>query len=294
MKKILKWTVSILLTVLLLISAGLATVYVFSNQRMEQSFHIVSGSISIPTDKSSLAEGERLYLSRGCIDCHGKDLSGVVFIDDPAMGRFAGSNLTSGRWGLNKNIKDFDLAQAIRQGISFDGKGLLFMPSTDFQGMSDEEVGKLIGYIRSVPPVEKETVSQKVGPLARVLFLLGKLPLLISAEMIDHSVSAPRQVKVALTSEYGRYVASTCSGCHGQEFKGGPIPGGPPDWPHAQNITPSGIGHWTEKNFIQAIRTGVRPDGSEIKPPMSWQNLGHMSDLELKALWLYLSSLPKE
>ena len=292
MKQTLKWILSIFLTLFILLIGGMTFVYFLSNTRMNRTFPVIEGTISIPTDVSSKEEGKRLFLSRGCIDCHGKNLAGQVFIDDPAMGRFTGTNLTKGLGGLEEKTTDFDLARGIRQGVAFDGRALLFMPSSDFQGMSDEEVGKLIAYIRSVPPVNHQIEPQKVGPLARILFVLGELPLLVSANIINHSVSAPKQVKAALTPEYGRYVAATCSGCHGPEFSGGPIPGAPPDWPHAQNITSTGIGHWTESNFIQAIRTGIRPDGSKIRPPMSWQNLGYMNDLELKAIWLFLNTLP--
>jgi hypothetical protein len=40
------------------------------------------------------------------------------------------------------------------------------------------------------------------------------------------------------------------------------------------------------------MRTGKRPDGYELKEPMPWQILGKMTDGELRAIWLYLQSLP--
>lgn len=66
----------------------------------------------------------------------------------------------------------------------------------------------------------------------------------------------------------------------------------------ASNITPdveTGIGEWTEENFIQAMRTGKhqgQPNGRDILPPMPWPGLKEMTDADLKALWAYLRSIP--
>jgi hypothetical protein len=66
----------------------------------------------------------------------------------------------------------------------------------------------------------------------------------------------------------------------------------------AMNLTPdkeTGLGEWTEETFIQAIRTGKhqgQPNGRDILPPMPWFNFRQMSDSDLKAIWVYLRSLP--
>ena len=86
----------------------------------------------------------------------------------------------------------------------------------------------------------------------------------------------------------------TCIGCHGPGLSGGPIPGVPADWPPAPNLTPGGrLSQWSEDDFIRVMRTGVTPDSKQIANRyMPWQALGQMTDDELKALWLYLQSLP--
>jgi hypothetical protein len=50
----------------------------------------------------------------------------------------------------------------------------------------------------------------------------------------------PPQQPVAegVTLAHGAYVANMCIGCHGEKLAGGKIPGGPPDWPAAANLTP--------------------------------------------------------
>ncbi len=77
-------------------------------------------------------------------------------------------------------------------------------------------------------------------------------------------------------------------------FSGGPIPGVPPDWPTAANLTPGGeLANWSEKAFIDTLRNGFTPSGKQLDPQyMPWTTFGQMTDDELKAMWLYLQSLP--
>lgn len=263
-------------------------VYQNSTSRLNQKFNIIGSSIKVPTSKAEIEEGKRIFITRSCTDCHGKDLAGVTFINDLAVGTFSGSNLTAGTGGLPASHKPEDFERAIRHGVGADGRPLLLMPSTDFHNMTDEDIGNLIAYIKSADPIDKEPIPIVVGPLGRFLFSMGKLPLLVTAELIDHTEKVREKIKPALTLEYGKYISATCTGCHGQTLVGGPIPGAPPEWPVAPNITASGIGKWTELEFITAMRTGKRPDGSEIRAPMPWQNFALMKDIELKSLRMYL------
>ena len=67
----------------------------------------------------------------------------------------------------------------------------------------------------------------------------------------------------------------------------------PPESPPAANLTQAGnLKNWSESEFIRARRTGVRPDGSMLRPPMPWQGFAQMTDTELKALYLYLKTVP--
>lgn len=66
----------------------------------------------------------------------------------------------------------------------------------------------------------------------------------------------------------------------------------------AINLTPdkaTGIGEWSENNFIQAIRTGKhqgQPNGRDILPPMPWFDMKDLTERDLKAIWVYLRSVP--
>jgi hypothetical protein len=65
---------------------------------------------------------------------------------------------------------------------------------------------------------------------------------------------------------------------------------------YSANLTPdptTGIGRrYTEASFIKAMHTGKKPEGTDMMPPMPWQDFSHMSDSDLKAVWTYLRSLP--
>src|SRR4051812_42765167 len=53
--------------------------------------------VAIPTDTTSIAHGQHIAQTRGCIDCHGRDFAGAKVIEDGAMGRLYGSNITKGK-----------------------------------------------------------------------------------------------------------------------------------------------------------------------------------------------------
>lgn len=64
----------------------------------------------------------------------------------------------------------------------------------------------------------------------------------------------------------------------------------------AANITSSetGIGNWSEAQFVKAMREGKAKgmdNGRMLLPPMPWQNFGKASDVDLKAIFLYLKSI---
>lgn len=84
-----------------------------------------------------------------------------------------------------------------------------------------------------------------------------------------------------------------CSGCHQADYAGGPVPGSPPDAPQAANLTPAGsLAGWTTDDFIQTLRTGVRPNGAPLMGDMPWQAYGKMTDDELTAIFMFLQTLP--
>ena len=292
MRRFIKVSGYALVAILAVLLVGAVVVYQASGSRLRRTYLVVARPVHIPGDPVAVERGRHIAATRGCLDCHGPDLGGAKVIEDAAMGRLYGSNLTEGRGGLRASYSDGDYVTAIRHGVAPDGHALFLMPSAEYSHLGDDDLGALIAFLKSVPPVDRERVPLQVGPVARVLMVAGKLKL--AAEEIDHANLKPATVQPGVTVEYGRYLAVGCTGCHGPNFSGGKIDIGPPDWPLAANLTPHAEGRlakWTEDDFLKAIRTARRPDGTEINPVMP-RNFGQMDDVELKAIWRFLHTLP--
>lgn len=101
----------------------------------------------------------------------------------------------------------------------------------------------------------------------------------------------------------GEYLVTVaaCRGCHtpkdagASPFSGGTRFGGGPSAVAAANITPdveTGIGSWSSQQIIAAIRQGVRPDGTRIRPPMPQAAYRLMSDQDAEAIAIFLKSVP--
>jgi len=267
-------------------------VYLGSNAKLKQTFTVSVVPVAAPAGAAAIARGEHLATTRGCRECHGADLAGHTVFDNGAMGRVDAPNLTSGTGGLPRNWTDADYVRAVRHGVAPDGRGLFLMPSEDYATFSDDDMGALIAFLKSIPPVDKPSGPIVLGPVARALLALGKIRL--AAEKIDHAAVKAAVVAPAVTVDYGRYLATGCIGCHGGNFSGGKITVGPPDWPPAANLTPHADGRiakWSEADFIKALRTAKRPDGSEINSVMP-RVFAQLDEVELKALWLFLKTLP--
>ena len=80
-------------------------------------------------------------------------------------------------------------------------------------------------------------------------------------------------------------------GCHGTGLSGGRV-AGPPNLPPASNLTPTGLGTWSQSDFFTAMREGKRPDGKVLDEFMPWKSFAKMTDSEITAIWLYLKSVP--
>lgn len=289
LKKILKVS-GIILGILVVIIAGFYTKsYLSVRSRMNQHYSVNPQSITLHTDSATLALGARLVKAKGCTDCHTADLGGKVFIDDGMLGRLVARNLTKGKGGLPKDHNVQDWVLALKHGIRRDGKPLLLMPSHEFALLSETDMGAIISYASQLPKIDRELPENSLKPLTYILTDLGKLPLL-PAEMIDHDRSLIKEVKAEVSLEYGKYIATSCQGCHRENMKGGePIA---PGFPLVADISSTGHpGKWTDEQFINTLRTGVTPEGKVLNPDqMPWPMAKEFNDVELKALHLYLNS----
>jgi cytochrome c553 len=276
------------LAVLALAALAVATVSLASNSHLHKRYAVEPNPVPVPHSAQALSRGRHIAVIRGCVACHGDDWGGARVINDGAMGIVYGTNLTP---GSGRTLTVVDWVRAVRHGIGSDGHPLFIMPSRDYVDLSDQDLGDLIAYATSMPAVSRPVPQVSVGPVARVLLAIGKLTL--SAEAIDHGrTGAVAAVNAEESAAYRRYLAQTCSGCHNPNFSGGKIAEGPPNWPPAANLAPGGdLKGWTEADFVRAIRTGRRPDGSAICEVMP-RVFAQMTDPELRAIWLFLQALP--
>lgn len=258
--------------------------------------HIKPDSADHLAQVQAAERGKHLIESRyGCNECHGPNFAGGTMVDAPILGRLLGPNITLGKGSRTTNYKAADWDHIVRHGVKPDGTPAA-MPSQDLAQMSDQELSDVITYIRTQPPVDSEVPRVTLGPLGKMLIATGKLPLaadLITTHNATHAVYPPA---TGATVEFGKHLAASCSGCHQPTFAGGPIVGGDPSWPPAKNLTshPDALGKWTLEQFKSTLRTGKRPDGTALKPPMDAMAkfANNMSDTEIEALWMYLRSVP--
>lgn len=289
-KKILKG-VLIFFGAVILIAVGFYTKAYFSTEsRLNKRYSVSPQTLYITPDSAMLGKGKRLASVKGCMECHGADLSGKIMHEDFMLGRLVSANLTRGKGGLPADYGMRDWVLALKHGLKRDGTPLIFMPSHEFYLLSEYDMKAIIAYCSTVPSVDNELPEIKLGPMVRVLSDLGKFPL-VPAEMVDHDHQLISSVKEEVSVEFGKYLATSCSGCHKESMKGGEALA--PGLPVVADISSTGNpGRWTEDQWITTLRTGVTPEGKTLNPAeMPWPMAKDLTDVELKALRKYLNTL---
>jgi cytochrome c2 len=189
-----------------------------------------------------------------------------------------------GRW------TDAQLSKAIREGQRPDGSLIgPAMPSKSYRALADDDVKAIIAYLRTVPPIRNAVTEKSQYDFA--------LPASWGPP-IGHIAAPAKEDKAA----YGTYLAgpvARCMVCHTQhkDEESGVGGGGTPFYGPwgisvSANITPAGIGEWTDAEIERAIRTGVSRDGHKLFPPMPFAYYQHIAADDMAALIAYLRSLP--
>jgi cytochrome c553 len=284
----LKMLALLVLGIALVVGLAMAAIYFRSESKLNARTSVPAESIAIPSDVASIQHGQHIAGAIAvCTQCHAPNLGGAVIVDD-ASARVVAPNLTRG--GVGGTLSDADLARAIRYGLDPSGRPLWMMPSHAYSQLSDADLGALIAYLRSLPPIATTLPPSEIRPLGRLLLASGQASVLAPGGAVPSSArqAAP---EVDATPAYGEYLATIagCDRCHGPGLGGGTVPG---STERAPNLTPARLGDWSEADFVRAMRTGHAPDGSEIDGSMPWQYYAQMSDLELRAIWEYLGVIP--
>lgn len=237
-------------------------------------------SVKITATPEMLARGQ--YLNDhvvGCTTCHTKrdwtKFSGPI---KPELLGAGGESFNLGAAGMlySKNITpaaignwtDGELLRSVTQGVSKDGTPLFpLMPYTHFGAMAEDDVHAVLAYIRTLKPIDG------VAPPRQLNFPLNLIVRTIPGPNTYGRRPSPDD-KVA----YGKYIvqAALCSDCHTPiDDRGTPLPG--MDFAGGQefletgyrvrsaNITPdsnTGIGSWTEQQFIDKFKAFDKPDAA--------------------------------
>ena len=276
----------------LLVGAAAFTGVQLADRKMNRQVEAKVRPVAFRTDAQAVERGKYLFASRGCVDCHGANGGGHLFLDNGSL-RIKGPNLTNGPGGLPRDYAPEHWERAIRHGIAPSGRPLMIMPSEDYNRFTDDDLSALVAYVRQLPPVPGTGAEITLPLPVKALYGFGMIQ--DAAAKIDHTLPPQAPVAEGVTLEHGKYVANMCMGCHGPQLAGGKIPGGPPDWPAASNLTPgagSVLPQYPDAKALQTLfRTGKRADGSAVKV-MPFNSLGAISDTDVAALHLYLKSLP--
>ncbi|MGF1503785.1 MAG: c-type cytochrome [Anaerolineae bacterium] len=267
----------------------IATTVLVRTSPLNRTYSVSVQTVPIPTDAESLARGEYLVRAVGaCMVCHGDDLSGRLAFEDAFLGEVYTPNLTTGEGGVGQTYTTEDWVRSIRHGIGPDGKGLIFMPVDSYYHLTDEDLGAMIAFLQSVPPVDNTNAARRLTLPAQILLTLGASGQVARTELIPHEAPRP-----SAPEDPGEYLTDIggCHFCHGPELAGGQglEPGAPP----GSDLTVGGVlDDYTLDDFRLAMRSGIKLDGTIIDPIyMPWAGYTHMTDEDVTAIWDYLRSL---
>ena len=297
-----------LLLLVLLAAGGFAT---FIHFGWPVRYAVEKVDLKVDATPERLARGRKLVGIR-CAGCHYDQktgtLSGVHMVDSPPeFGRIFSHNITRHpTLGLGR-YTDGELAYLLRTGIRRDG--VFTGPFMMSPGLADEDLESIIAFLRSDDPwvAPKATEDGQWEPTFLAKFLMHVV--IQPAPWPKREIPRP---EVGDRVAYGRYVATglaDCFSCHSADFKtmnalepeksAGYMGGGNPLRDGSGNIVPSanittdaetGIGKWTEAEFVRALREGVRPDGRVLRYPMV--TFTELSEAEAGATYAYLKTVP--
>lgn len=269
MLRLARWFAIVLGGFVGLFLVAFAALYVIGLSRLGATIQgLTVETIAIPSGSDAIGRGDHVATIWGCRNCHGADLGGEagnpLLSGTTLLGSVSAPNLTSGRGGVGSAYTDADWVRAIRYGVKRDGRGAVLMYSA--WAMSDADLGDLIAYLKQLPAVDREPPPTRVGPV--YVAVVGGGLISPAASTIDHQAPRPESPAPALTPAYGRYISSMCLSCHSERMY-------------------RSIADLSQDEFIDAMRTGVMPDGERFSDAMTTPNFAAMTDQELQAIWLY-------
>jgi mono/diheme cytochrome c family protein len=307
MKKVLKILGVVLGVVILVALVGLAVI----NYKGIPTYDTAPEDIQVEVTPEAVERGKKLAMVL-CANCH-KDpetgrLTGIHMLDSPPeFGKAYSQNITKDPEHGIGGWTDGELIYLLRTGVKKDGKySPPWMPK--LPNMADEDIHAIVAFLRSDDPMvaADPKPDQPCEPsfLAKLLSQKVFVPLPYPTEPIP----MPDTNDVLAV---GKYLAHNldCASCHSADFKtvnimepeksegyfgggnmlltmeGKPI--------YTQNLTSdeaTGIGNWSEEQFIKVLRYGVKEGEPALRYPMLPYTT--LTDDEAKAIFAYLKTIP--
>jgi mono/diheme cytochrome c family protein len=274
-------------------SAAVVIAAQMGERKRERHIEVAVAPVAYQGDAASVEHGGYLFRSRGCAGCHDSSGAGSIVIDDGGL-LVRSPDITPGPGHVVAGYAPVDWVRTIRHGIKPDGRPLLIMPSEDYNRLTDVDLAAIVAYARQLPSASGQKAIVQLPLPVRMLYGLGMVR--DAAEKIDHTLAPAQPVAAGVTAAHGAYVANGCIGCHRAGLVGGKIAGAPPSWPAAARLAPGPDSVMPRYRDAQAfavmLKSGKRPDGSVVSEVMPFPSLREMSDLDVQALYLYLTTLP--
>lgn len=306
MKKVLKYLgIGLGVIVLLILIAGFTI-----NLRGIPSYEVDIPEYRMETSPDIVARGKKLTLTL-CAGCHRDpktgELTGTQMKDAPAeFGTIYSQNITQDKeYGIG-DWTPAEIMYLLRTGIKKDG---VYSPPymAKLPLMADDDINAIIAFLKSDDPIvaaiNKADQPSEPGFLTKLLCNIAWKPFPLPEKRIE--MPDPTD-KIAL----GKYLAHNldCYSCHSADFKSnnfldppqsaGYFGGGNPTLNYegevvpTANLTPhaTGIGGWTEEQFILAVKSGIKEGEPKLQYPM--QPYALLSDYEVSAIFAYLKTIP--
>jgi len=289
----------VLVIVLALIGAA-AFWYITAPQRVPAS--------ALAAYTPNLDNGKTMFLVGGCASCHATPkqedktrLGGGLGLKSP-FGTFFTPNISPDRKDGIRGWSEADFVTAMWKGTAPDGSHYYpAFPYTSYQRMKLEDVRDLFAYLKTLPPVEGKPRDHDLPFYLKMRRLLGGWNFLF----LDGQPFKPDPSKSAEWNR-GAYLVNGpghCAECHSprnflgaiiasQRFAGAPDPEGGDGW--IPNITPAGIGDYSQRDIERILETGDMPNGDSVGGAMTAvvDNISKISAADRAAIALYLKSLP--
>lgn len=291
----------VLVSVVAVVLAGAAGAWIVTEPRPLYSSSDSSSDSGDPT------KGKVIFDAGDCASCHASPgqadllhLGGGMALST-SFGTFRPPNISPdavdgiGQWQTK------DLANALLAGVSpFKTHYYPAFPYSSYARMTYDDVRDLMAYLRTLPRVSGRAPPHEPLILFRIRRFVGFWKILF----LDRGPLVPDTSRDEQWNR-GRYLTEAvahCAECHSSRnllgaiqpktrFAGGTDPEGTGYIP---NITPAGIGDWTEQDIEKMLRTGNTPNHGRVGSSMTGviTNMAMLPPQDRSAIAAYIKSLP--